>query len=78
MVGCEILTLRLEDDIKLEINNWLLSNKEKKIKFIQHTYIPPVIIPISEKDPIKNQPRMENVAYAKKRGYLLVFFYFET
>lgn len=47
------------------------------LKIIQRRILP-VIIPISEKDPIKNQPGMENVTYTKKRGYLLVFFYFET
>ena len=78
MLSCEILKLRLEDDIQLKINNWLLENKEKKIRFIQHTYIPPVIIPIPENDPIKKERGMENATYTEKRGYHLVSFYYES
>jgi len=78
MLGVEILTIRLEDDIRLKIKNWLLENKEKKIRFIQHTYVPPVIIPISENDPIKEERGMEKTTYSKRRGYFLVSFYYES
>ena len=78
MLSCEILTIGVEDDIQLKIKNWLLLNKEKKIKFIRHTYIPPVIIPIPENDQIRKEPRMKNIAYSKRRGYFLVSFYYET
>ncbi len=78
MLSYTILTLRLEDDIQLKINNWLLENKEKKIRFIQHTYIPPLIIPLPENDPIKKECGMEKATYTEKRGYFLVSFYYET
>ncbi len=32
MLSCEILELRLEDDIHIKINNWFLLNKEKKVR----------------------------------------------
>lgn len=78
MLSCEILTLRLEEDIRIKINNWFLLNKEKKVKFIQHTYITPVIIPIPENDPIRKQPGMKSASYTEKRGYLLVSIYYES
>ena len=55
-----------------------LENKEKKIRFIKHAYIPPVIIPIPENDPIKKEHGMEKATYTERRGYFLVSLYYET
>ena len=78
MLRCEIFKLRLEDDIRLTINNWFLLNKEKGVKFIQHTYITPEFIPVLENDPIRKEPGMENVSHAEQRGYLLISIYYES
>ena len=78
MLSCEIFKLRLEDDIRLKINNWFLLNEEKRVKFVQHTYITPEITPVPENDPIRKEPGMENVSHTEKRGYLLISIYYES
>ena len=39
-------------DFEQELDNFLLLNQNRKINYFQQTYIPPIIIPIPENDPI--------------------------
>jgi len=78
MLSCEILKLKLEEDIQIKINNWFLLNKKKKVKFIRHTYIPPIIIIIPENYPIKKEPGIHKAAFTEKPGYILISFYYDS
>ena len=66
-----------ELDFEQELDNFLLLNKNRKIKFFQQTYIPPIIIPIPENDPIKRNKGMENASYTESRGYFLITLIYE-
>jgi len=52
-------------------DNFLLLNKERKIKFFQQTYILPIIISISENDLIRCERGKENASHSETRGYFL-------
>jgi hypothetical protein len=78
MLSCEILKLKLEEDIQTKINSWLVLNKTKTVKFIQHTHIPPIIIIIPENDPIRKEQGMQKAAFTEKPGYMLISLYYES
>ena len=78
MLRVEFLKLQLEEDIQLKINNWLLTNQNKKVKFIQHTYIPPVILLVPDKDTFKKDREIYKAGITERPGYLLIAFYYES
>jgi len=66
VLGVEFLKLQLEEDIQLKINNWFLMNQNKRVKFIQHTYIPPVILLIPNKDTFKKEREIYKAGITEK------------
>lgn len=78
MLKVGLLKLHLEDDIQLKINNWLLTNQNKKFRYIQHTYIPPIILLVPDKDTFKKEREIYKAGVTEKPGYLLVAIYYES
>jgi len=78
MISVELLKLQLGEDIQLKINNWLLTNQNKRVKFVQQTYIPPIILLIPDKDTFKKEREIYKAGIAEKPGYLLIAFYYEA
>ncbi|MFX1470143.1 MAG: hypothetical protein ACFFB8_15940 [Promethearchaeota archaeon] len=78
MLKVEFLKLQLEEDIQLKINNWLLTNQNKKFRFIQHTYVPPVILLVPVKDTFKKEREIYKAQITETQGYLLVAIYHES
>ena len=66
-----------EQDFEQELDNFLLLNQNRKINYFQQTYILPIIIPIPENDPIKEEKGMENASYTETRGYFLITLIYE-
>ena len=60
-----------------EVNNWFLQNQNKEIKFITQSYVPPVIIPIREDDPIRKDPTFKNTSYTEIRGFTVLSIFYE-
>ncbi len=48
MLGCKTLTFRNYNEIETGLNNWILLNQEKKVRFITQSYIPPDRTPVNE------------------------------
>lgn len=70
--------ITVEKEVSVEINDFVMNHKEKNITSTQLLYIPPVIIPIQENDPIKTERGMENASYTETRGYFLFIAYYES
>ena len=66
-----------ELDFEQELDNFLLLNKNRKIKFFQQTYIPPIIVSIPDNAPIKRERGMENASHTEIRGYFLITLIYE-
>jgi len=78
MLTCITKKISVEKELNVEINNFIMLNKEKKIVNTNLLYIPPIIIPIPENDPIKKEREYETAAYTKTRGYFLFIAYYES
>jgi len=79
MVILKSITKKISEelDFEHELDNFLLLNKNRKIKFFQQTHIPPINIPIPENDPIRRESGKENTSHIEIRGYFLITLVYE-
>ena len=78
MLTSIVKRISLDKDLQQEINNFFLLNQDKEFINTQLLYIPPIIFPIPENDPIKKERGLENATYTETRGYYLFIAYFES
>ncbi len=60
-----------------EVNNWFLQNKNKEIQHITQSYVPPIIVPIREDDPIRQDPIYKNASHTEIRGYTVLSIFYK-
>ncbi len=77
MLKAKTIILSLEEKIEFNLNVWLLKFREKKIRFFQQTYIPPVIVPIDREDPDIDEDGMEKISFNESREKFLYTILFE-
>lgn len=66
MLGCKTLVFKDYNEIETGINNWILLNQEKNVRFITQSYIP-----------IDRTPVNEEGKYEETRAFHLYTIFFE-
>ncbi len=67
MLECKIVAIRNINEIEQELNNWFILNKEKKVQFINQSYIP------VDRTPVNKEGK-----YEETRSFHLYTIFFES
>ncbi len=77
MLKAKTIILSLEEKIEFNLNVWLLKFREKKIRFFQQTYIPPVIVPTDREASAIDEYGIEKISFIESREKFLYTVLFE-